>query len=402
MRLWDEQPLGDLCILITDGKHGDCRNEDNSGYYFISCKDVKEGRINYENSRQIVQADFAKTHRRTDLKPGDVVLTNSGTIGRLAIAPDDEKTERTTFQKRVAILKPIRDRIHSQFLYYKLAAEKARLINTAGGAAQKNLLLGELRRFPISIPPLEEQARIVSTLSPYDELIENNRRRIQLLEQTARLLYKEWFVHLRFPGHEHVKIIDGVPEGWERKPLGGIVATNVESYKARELPDEINYIDISSVTEGRIITKSAMSSNEAPGRARRRAKSGDVIWSNVRPNLRAYALILEPDENDVFSTGFTVLSPIAVPFSYLYVLVTTDEFVGHLMNHATGVSYPAVRPDDFERAVVQVPSKQILELFNEKTEPMLKLISVLDEETKPLAQARDLFLPRLMNGEISV
>jgi len=166
--------------------------------------------------------------------------------------------------------------------------------------------------FPILL--LSQQHNVVSILSAYDDLIENNRRRIQLLEQAARLLYKEWFVHLRFPGHEHVKIIDGVPEGWEIMPLGNIVATNVESYKARELPNEINYIDISSVTEGRIITKNAVSSNDAPGRARRKAKSGDVIWSNVRPNLRAYALILEPDENDVFSTGFTVLSPVAVRF----------------------------------------------------------------------------------------
>ena len=107
MTAWSYQTLGDLCSLITDGKHGDCRNEDNSGYYFISCKDVRDGRINYENARQIVHGDFAETHRRTDLKPGDVLLTNSGTIGRLAIAPDDEKTPRTTFQKSVAILSAI-------------------------------------------------------------------------------------------------------------------------------------------------------------------------------------------------------------------------------------------------------------------------------------------------------
>ncbi|MCK9299383.1 MAG: restriction endonuclease subunit S, partial [Methanoculleus sp.] len=251
-------------------------------------------------------------------------------------------------------------------------------------------------------PEYQIQERIVEVLSAYDDLIENNRRRIQLLEEAARLLYREWFVNLRFPGHEHVAIKDGVPEGWEKKTLVEIAATNVESYKASALPDIINYIDISSVKQGRIINKNTMPSSEAPGRARRKARPGDIIWSNVRPNLRAFALIPDPEENDVFSTGFTVISPITVPFTYLYLFVTTDEFVGHLVNHTTGASYPAVRPEDFERAIVLVPPKQMLELFNEKAEPIYKFISVLEEEMKLLAQARDLLLPRLMNGEIAV
>jgi type I restriction enzyme S subunit len=196
--------------------------------------------------------------------------------------------------------------------------------------------------------------------------------------------------------------VDGVPEGWEKKPLSEVASTNVESYKAGNLPGEINYIDISSVKEGRIITTNTVSASEAPGRARRKARLGDVIWSNVRPNLRAFALVINPEKNDVFSTGFTVLSPISVPFSYLYLFVTTDEFVGHLVNHATGVSYPAVRAEDFERAMILVPPAHVLEFFHERAEPIFRLISILDNETKSLADARDLLLPRLMNGEIAV
>ena len=270
------------------------------------------------------------------------------------------------------------------------------------GNSNPTLNRNHIHRLDILLPEYQIQERIVEVLSAYDDLIENNRRRIALLEEAARLLYREWFVHLRFPGHEHVAIKDGVPEGWEKKTLVEIAATNVESYKASALPDIINYIDISSVKQGRIINKNTMPSSEAPGRARRKARPGDIIWSNVRPNLRAFALIPDPEENDVFSTGFTVISPITVPFTYLYLFVTTDEFVGHLVNHTTGASYPAVRPEDFERAIVLVPPKQMLELFNEKAEPIYKFISVLEEEMKLLAQARDLLLPRLMNGEIAV
>jgi type I restriction enzyme S subunit len=145
-----------------------------------------------------------------------------------------------------------------------------------------------------------------------------------------------------------------------------------------------------------------MPSTEAPGRARRRAKDGDVIWSNVRPNLRAYALILEPDEADVLSTGFTVLSAKEIPFTWLYLLITTDSFVGYLVNHATGAGYPAVRPDDFERAAVIVPPKPLLTLFHEASELNFRLISQVDKQNQKLAEARDLLLPRLMNGEIAV
>ncbi|MCC7530919.1 MAG: restriction endonuclease subunit S, partial [Candidatus Melainabacteria bacterium] len=249
-----------------------------------------------------------------------------------------------------------------------------------------------------------ERARkeIGRNLSIYDQLIENNKRRIELLEESARQLYKEWFVRSRFPGHEHVKIIDGVPEGWEVTTLNSVAVTNALSHKAKELPDEINYIDISSVSTGRIETKNRMSSEGAPGRARRIAKHGDVIWSNVRPNLKAYALVLHPEEIDVFSTGFTVITGIGVPFTFLYNYVTTDSFVSHLVNHTTGASYPAVRPPDFERAELILPPETLLEQFHEICERSYELISTLEAQNMQLAEARDILLPKLMNGEIAV
>ena len=243
---------------------------------------------------------------------------------------------------------------------------------------------------------------MASILSAYDDLIENNRRRIQLLEQAARTLYKEWFVHLHFPGYEHVTITNGVPEGWEKKPLGELADINRRKYRAGHLPDIVNYIDITSVDRGRITAKRTISSNDAPGRARRIATSGDIIWANVRPNLCSYALVLDPKKNDVFSTGFTILSPRRILFSYLYLLVTTDQFVSYLVNHATGVGYPAVRADDFGRATALLPSKPVMKHFHCLAAPLFRLVSVLEQEIHSLRETRDLLLPRLMNGEITV
>ncbi|MCC6410482.1 MAG: restriction endonuclease subunit S, partial [Saprospiraceae bacterium] len=146
--------LQQVTFLITDGKHGDCQNEDNSGYYFVSCKDVKEGQILYQQSRQITEKDFLETHKRTRFEPNDILLTNSGTIGRMAIAKDIPETYRTTFQKSVAIIKPNLDIVDPQWLYYYLNSEVKNIDNLAGGSAQKNLLLKDLRALKISVPPL--------------------------------------------------------------------------------------------------------------------------------------------------------------------------------------------------------------------------------------------------------
>jgi type I restriction enzyme S subunit len=161
---WVEQKLGDVCSLITDGKHGDCNNKNDSGYYFLSAKDVKNNTLQYEKARQITKNDFEETHRRTDLKPGDVLITNSGTIGRMAIAPNDSKTYKTTFQKSVAVLKPKPAIINNVFCCYHLRADLSKLVNVSAGTAQKNLLIGDLKNHLIKIPPISKQLELIEKL----------------------------------------------------------------------------------------------------------------------------------------------------------------------------------------------------------------------------------------------
>ena len=271
------------------------------------------------------------------------------------------------------------------------------------GVAQDNLSQEKLLSLKLTLPEdAGDQGRLANVLSTYDDLIANNDRRIELLERSVRLLFHEWFVRLQYPGHVHDKITGGIPEGWRKTTLTEVADTNKESYTARNLPSEINYVDISSVKSGRIHSKTKLQSDDAPGRARRIARNGDVIWSNVRPNLRQYALILNPEPLDVFSTGFTVLSTKSVPYSFLYIAATTDSFVGHLVNFTTGSSYPAVRPEDFECAELLVPSEGLLQEFHNICEPALSQCKALSDYNATLAQARDLLLPRLMDGRVSV
>ncbi|MBD2546524.1 restriction endonuclease subunit S [Planktothricoides raciborskii] len=195
---WVEKNLGEVCVKITDGKHGDCQNEENSGYFFLSAKDVKNDCLNYNNARQITKTDFEETHRRTNLEPLDILVTNSGTIGRTAIAPEDPKTYRTIFQKSVAILKPKKEIIDSIFCRYCLMANLSKIIDISAGTAQKNLLLRDIRAYKIFMPEsLASQGEIaqkVTILSQETQRLEAiYKRKIEAVKELKQSILQKAF-----------------------------------------------------------------------------------------------------------------------------------------------------------------------------------------------------------------
>jgi type I restriction enzyme, S subunit len=314
------------------------------------------------------------------------------------------------------IIRAIGDKADDYFI--KAWFDQANISGYITGAAQPKLSQANLRGITLSLPPLPTQKKIAAILSAYDDLIENNQRRIKILEEMAQNLYREWFVKFRFPllrsdgsyagqaGHEKVKMVDSplgkIPQGWEVKKLYVFADVNVRSIKKGEEPDNILYVDIASVTTGVVNQKQPMTFAAAPGRARRLVRHGDVVWSCVRPNRKSYALLLNPESYLVVSTGFAVISANGIPFTYLYHALTTDDFVGYLTNHARGAAYPAVTAEDFQNADVLLPSPAILDQFHDVVCPMLELKHRHMERNRNLRQTRDLLLPKLISGEIDV
>jgi type I restriction enzyme S subunit len=262
------------------------------------------------------------------------------------------------------------------------------------------------REIWLPLPPLELQRRVAAILSAYDDLIENNTRRIKILEEMAQAIYREWFVHFRFPGHKQVNLVPSplglIPEGWSIARLSEVAAVNELSIRRGEEPEEIVYVDIASVSPGSINEKKRMKFGDAPGRARRTVRHGDTIWSMVRPNRKSFSIILDPEPNLIVSTGFAVLSATKVPFSYLYHAVTTEDFAGYLANRATGAAYPAVKEEDFEAAQLLRPNTVLLEHFHALAVPMLEMREGLARKNRNLRQTRDLLLPKLISGELDV
>jgi type I restriction enzyme, S subunit len=313
-------------------------------------------------------------------------------------------TREMTFNQDLKALLPS-DTLSPVYLFYYLLSQNNAIRDSASEAAHgtKKLDMPVLEQWPIPIPPLAIQQKIAAILSAYDDLIANNQRRITLLERMAEDIYREWFVRLRFPGHADVKIEKGVPQGWGFVALSEIASINASSLKKGSERDRIQYIDISAVTTNHIGDLSEIALADAPGRARRLVKHGDVIWSSVRPANRAYCLIYEPPKNLVASTGFAVISPKPeVPFTFINFAVTSDSFVEQMAMVAKGAAYPATSFDDFGKALVLRPSADLLERFHVQCEPMFKRRHQLRRTNAALAQQRDALLPCLISGKLSV
>ena len=251
-----------------------------------------------------------------------------------------------------------------------------------------------------------QQKRIASILSAYDNLIENNRRRIQLLEQSARLLYKEWFVHLRFPGHEHVKIKDGVPEGWEKKHLSSLVAAQYGfTETATDQPigpkflrgtdiNKTSYIDWSTVPfcpeDNLDFRKYALHVDDI------------VVIRMADPGKVA---IIESEEKAIFASYLVRLTRragVELPALYLFHALSDDAYQGFISGASGGSTRKSASAKLLVDFNVLVPSTTFTALFMEQVQPLRKQIQQLLKENSSLRQARDLLLPRLMNDEIPI
>jgi len=332
-------------------------------------------------------------HNEAKAKAPGVVTGRYGTLGEVFFLDQDYWPHNTSLY--VVDFKGTDPRFASYFLINALRNYQS------DKAAVPGIDRNVLHALEVSVPFGPDQTRIATILSAYDDALENNRRRMGLLEKAARLLYEEWFVRLRFPGHEHTRITKGLPEGWEKRRLDSMAEINRASLPGN-FDGVIEYVDISSVAPGQITETTVLEFRDAPSRARRIVAHGDVIWSCVRPNRRSHAVIWNPPENLIVSTGFAVITPTAAPTSFIYFATTTDAFAGYLEQHAKGAAYPAVVAKDFERASLLLPTRQLLVAFNEIAEPIFSQIHNLELQNQKLRTARDLLLPRLMNGEIEV
>ncbi|WP_180035923.1 MULTISPECIES: restriction endonuclease subunit S [unclassified Acinetobacter] len=329
------------------------------------------------------------------LKKGSLIISASGTLGTpYFLGVDACIHDGWLYFSDYAGVEP-------EWLYYKLMTLKEYFNGISYGAAIQNINTDIVRETKIFLPDLEIQTKQVQILKSIDELSKTYEDRIRIYESVLAELYNSWFINFKFPNHEQVEFVDGIPEGWTNVSLKEVISTNPSTLKKGEL-DEILYVDISSVGQGKIESFTQYHIDDAPGRAKRKVQHGDVIWSCVRPNRKQYALIQNPQSNLIVSTGFTVLRPTKIPFTYLTALAASDDFCGYLTSVAQGAAYPAVTYKDFEDYELLLPPKSLLDKFHEVVEPMYEQIHILQTQNQKLHDLKETLLPRLMSGELDV
>ena len=381
---WPRQSFSSSALEIIDGdrgkeypKHSDFSD---SGYcLFLNTGNVRPDGFDFSNC-QFISEEKDQRLRKGKLMRHDLVMTTRGTIGNVAYYDDNVPYENLRINSGMVVFRANPAQLHPRFLYHFLRSPDfiGQTISMRSGVAQPQFPIRDIRRVELPTPDLATQTQIASLLSAYDDLIENDRRRMVLLEEAARQLYREWFVHLRYPGHEHTRITNGVPEGWTRMPLGDRVTLNYgKALKADHRVDGPFPVYGSSGivgTHDKALVK-------GPGIiVGRKGNVGSVYWcaKDFYPIDTVYFLVGENSN------------------LWLYYALQHMHFI------STDVAVPGLNRDFAYSRPLIVPVDRILRGFLEAVMPMHEYRDKLEEITEKLRAARDLLLPRLMSGEIPV
>lgn len=336
-------------------------------------------------------------HDEFMVKGPGVIVGRKGTLGSIHFVPGDYWPHDTTLWS-----KDLRGN-DARFVYYYLHTIDLRRFDV--GNSNPTLNRNHIHVLPVRIPPRELQTRIATTVGAYDELIANNARRITLLEQAARLLYDEWFVRLRFPGHEHVRIRDGVPERWERKTIADVSETigggTPSTTRSEYWDGDITWVVPSDVTKSgclvlldseRKITEAGLRNSSA------RMVPPNTILMTSRASVGFFALM---DREVCTNQGFINIVPHDERLR-MYLLFNLLARVDEIRGNAKGSTYPEISKGRFRQMPVIVPPEPLVMEFASVAEPIVRQVRCLKRQNLKLQEARDLLLPRLMSGEVAV
>ena len=349
-------------------------------------------------------ADRLRVHR---LKENDIVFGRKGAVDRhLFVVKDQENWMQGSDCIR---LRFSGTQVYPQFVSYAFLQkghQQWMLTQSGNKATMASLNQDIIARIPLRLPMRPVQEAIVGILSAYDELMENNRRRMGLLEKAAHLLYEEWFVRLRFPGHEHTPITNGIPQGWERKKLIELCESVDYGYTASADREAIGpkFLRITDIVPEFIDWASVPYCPIEDDRlAKFRLVEGDIVVARTGATVGYAKRIHKRHPETVFASYLVRLRPKAdVENLLLGVFVESQAYKDYVKSRVGGAAQPNANAQVLAAAELLVPSATIQREFRDFVEPLVNQREVLQHQNQKLRAARDLLLPRLMSGEIAV
>jgi len=409
-------PIKELYEGLYDGPHATPKPSDN-GPVFLGIKNVTEdGRLDLSDIRHIAEDDFSAWTRRVEPQAGDLVFTYEATLNRYAIVPEGF---RGCLGRRMALIRPDTTKVDTRFLFYYFFTNEWRAVianNLLAGATVDRIPLTKFPEFPVRVPPLPVQRRIAGILSAYDDLIENNQRRIKILEEMAQSLYREWFVHFRFPGHDKVKMVSSplgpIPHGWKTITLkeittkigsGATPRGGKESYKAEgiRLIRSLNvydyrfeFSDLAFIDEAQaeglnnviVATKDILLNITGASVARCCMVPSYLIPARV--NQHVSIVRTDPSQADPY---------------YVLDTINSEPSKQQLLAFAQGgATREALTKETIENFAIMLPPRPLLEKYGRCAGAFHVQREILERQSQNLRRTRDLLLPRLLSGQANV
>lgn len=409
---WETVKLSDVS-QIGDGAHASLKRVE-SGIPYLTAKNITKSGIDYTTLIYISEETYQKHFKEssnalTCPKEDDILYSIIGSIGGVYRV----QNEVLGISSSVAIFRPKQELVLSDYLTYYLKSSffDVQVNAIKGGVAQAFLSLSKLGSISITIPKsIEYQQKIVGILSAYDDLIENNQKQIMLLEEAAQRLYKEWFVDLRFPGHEHTAIVDGVPEGWRYESLSNIIKyVRGKSYTTKDLSnsDGIIMVNLKNIKSFGGYNRNAEKRFSGKVKNEQILFPGDIVMgvtdmTSERRLVGHVALVPDLKEKMTFSMDLIKIIPIETSKNYLYSTFYYGGFSKIISPLANGVNVLHLKPDSIMSLQMLIPSKETQRIYDYYFTEIIKKIELLQTQSDIATQARDRLLPKLMSGEMEV
>lgn len=379
---WPRVPISSAYAGLYDGPHATPKPSI-EGPIFLGIGNITEdGHLDLSNVRHIAEQDFPKWTRRVEPRPGDIVFVYEAALNRYAIIPDGF---RGCLGRRLALIRPDPEMALGQFLFYYFFSEDWRRTiakNTLSGATVDRIPLTTFPTFELDLPSLETQEKIVAILTAYDDLIENNTRRIGILEEMARSMYREWFVNFRFPGHHNVEMVDSpigpVPKRWSVKRLGDEVELAYgKALKAVEREDG----PVPVYGSSGVVGHHSAGLVDGPGViVGRKGNVGSVHWSDY----------------DFYPIDTVFYVRTAISLFYVYFNFKTQNFLNN------DAAVPGLNRNQAYSLSLLVPDEDTLAAFDDWMQPVFAQVRNLREKNAVLRRTRDLLLPKLISGKLEV
>ena len=399
---WSTRSLNETSIYLKRGISP--KYVDHEGIQVINQKCIRNNVVNFDLVRQ--SSIEKRVTKEKMIQEGDTLVnsTGTGTLGRTAFVK--EVIHPTTVDTHVTIVRPDPKLINGRYLSYQLASKERLIVAMAKGATnQVELSAADLGRLKVTLPPLPTQQKIASILSSYDELIENNLKRIKLLEEAAQNIYKEWFVNFRFPGYESVEFgDDGLPEGWEIRSLSEVFNTssggtpsrrkhdyyggNIRWFKTRELQDNILFDSEENITDEALRNSSA-----------KVFPVNTVLMAMYGATIGRLGILTNPSSTN---QACCAIIPKTEYLNHLYIYQCLYVNRDHILSLRMGAAQENISQTIIKELEILVPSQNVLKEFSFLANSNFQLIKNLTFQNQTLKEARDILLPRLMDRRIEV